>query len=97
MSALRDDQIRDLADELGYSISGDTKAELVTSFLSAQAAAEAADIAGADEDKSGDYDEEELKKLTIAEIKELAESLGYTISGSTKAELIASFLEAQGD
>ena len=39
--------------------------------------------------------EEELTALTIAEIKVLAEELGYAISGRTKAELVASFLEAQ--
>lgn len=88
-------QIQELAEILGYSISGDTKAELITSFLSAQSTKEAADIAGADEDSSGDYSEEELEALTIAEIKQLATSLEYTITGNTKAALIASFLEAQ--
>lgn len=95
LAVLTAKQIQMLAERLGYTISGDTKAELITSFLSAQATQEAADIAGADEDSSGDYDAEELAKLTIAEIKELAESLHYEISGSTKAALIASFLEAQ--
>jgi 6-phosphogluconolactonase/glucosamine-6-phosphate isomerase/deaminase len=63
--------------------------------LSVQETKEAADIAAADADQSGDYDAEELATLTIAEIKALAESLSYTITGTTKAQLIASFLEAQ--
>ena len=84
-----------LAEQLEYSISGTTKAELITSFLSAQSADEAAEEAGADADDSGDYSQEELEALTIYEIKDLAESFGYTITGNTKAKLIESFLEAQ--
>lgn len=95
LSVLTEKQIRTLAERNGYTISGNTKAELITSFLSAQSTAEAADIDGADEDSSGDYDEDELKKLTIAEIRQLAESLGYTITGTTKTDLITSFLEEQ--
>ena len=88
-------EIKELAQSLGYEITGSNKAALITSFLAAQTAKQTEDIAGADSDSSGDYDAEELGALTIAEIKKLAESLGYTISGSTKAELIASFLAAQ--
>lgn len=95
LSVLTVTQIRTLAERLEYTISGSTKAELITSFLSAQSTAEAADIAAADANSDESYSEEELSTLTIAEIKALAESLSYTITGSTKAALIASFLEAQ--
>ena len=88
-------EIKELAEELEYTITGTTKAALITSFLAAQTAKQTEDIAGADEDSSGDYDAEELGALTIAEIKKLAASLGYEISGSTKADLITSFLAAQ--
>jgi len=88
-------QIKMLAEQLEYSISGTTKAELITSFLSAQSADESSDEAGADTDENGEYSQEELEALTIYEIKELAVSLGYTITGNTKAKLIESFLEAQ--
>lgn len=33
--------------------------------------------------------------MTIARIRELADELGYTLVGSKKAELIASFLSEQ--
>lgn len=49
----------------------------------------------ADTDNSGDYSEDELSALTKAQISSLAAELGYEITGSTKAELIASFLQAQ--
>ena len=88
-------EIKELATTLGYTITGNTKAALITSFLSAQTAKQTEDIAGADSDSSGDYDATELGALTIAEIKKLAAQLGYEISGSTKAELITSFLAAQ--
>lgn len=88
-------EINELATSLGYTITGSTKAALITSFLEAQTAQQAEDIAGADADSSGDYDAEELAALTIAEIKKLAAELGYEITGNTKAALITSFLEAQ--
>jgi hypothetical protein len=34
--------------------------------------------------------------MTIAEIKALAESLGYSLTATVKADIIAEFLEAQG-
>lgn len=37
MNALTKAQIQDLAEELGYSITGSTKAELIEAFLAAQA------------------------------------------------------------
>ena len=42
------------------------------------------------------YTEAELMGMTISEIKALATKLSYEITGDTKAELIASFLQAQG-
>jgi hypothetical protein len=39
--------------------------------------------------------QEELEALTIAQIKVIARSRGYTITKSTKAEIIAEFLEQQ--
>jgi hypothetical protein len=33
--------------------------------------------------------------MTIAQIKELAEGLGYTITASKKADIIAEFLDQQ--
>lgn len=88
-------EIKELASTLGYTITGTTKATLIASFLEAQTAKETEDIAGADADSSGDYDADELGTLTIAEIKKLATTLGYEITGTTKAELITSFLTAQ--
>lgn len=41
------------------------------------------------------YTEEELNAMTIAQIKALAEELGYTITKSLKADIIAEFLEQQ--
>ncbi len=41
------------------------------------------------------YTEEELNAMTVANIEAIATGYGYTLSGSTKAEKIASFLEQQ--
>ena len=41
------------------------------------------------------WTEEELNALTVEKIEGLAAYKGYTLSGSNKAEKIASFLEAQ--
>lgn len=40
--------------------------------------------------------ESELSALTIAQIKALAAELGYTITATRKADIIAEFLEQQG-
>lgn len=50
----------------------------------------------ADSDSSGKLSQAELEALTKAQIQAIATEKGYTLSGSTKAALIASFLEAQG-
>ncbi len=44
---------------------------------------------------SAGYTEEELSAMTIAEIKALAETLGYTITASKKADIIAEFIAQQ--
>lgn len=41
------------------------------------------------------YTEEELNALTVAQIETIAKAKGYTLTGSSKAEKIASFLAAQ--
>ncbi|MDE5818053.1 MAG: hypothetical protein K2I07_01860, partial [Lachnospiraceae bacterium] len=41
------------------------------------------------------YTEEELNALTVAQIELIAAEKGYTLTGSTKAEKIASFIAAQ--
>ena len=41
------------------------------------------------------YDAEALESMTIAEIKALAEELGYTITATKKADIIAEFLAQQ--
>ena len=41
------------------------------------------------------YSEEDLNNMTIAQIKELASDLGYTITATKKADIIAEFLEQQ--
>ena len=41
------------------------------------------------------YSEEELNAMTITQIKSLAQELGYTITKSLKAEIIAEFLQQQ--
>lgn len=35
--------------------------------------------------------------MTMANIRALASDLGYSVSGSTKSQLIESFLKAQGE
>ena len=42
------------------------------------------------------YTQEDLEALTIAQIKALAEEMGYTITATRKAEIIAQFLAQQG-
>lgn len=41
------------------------------------------------------YTEDMLDKITVADMEKIAESRGYTLTGSTKEEKIASFLEQQ--
>lgn len=41
------------------------------------------------------YTEDMLGKITVADIEKIAEARGYTLTGSTKDEKIASFLEQQ--
>lgn len=43
------------------------------------------------------YSEVQLNAMTITEIKALAESKGYTITKTGKADIIAEFLEQQGE
>lgn len=43
------------------------------------------------------YTQEELEAMTVDQIETLAGGLGYTLTGSTKADKIASFLTAQGE
>lgn len=48
-----------------------------------------------DEEYQQTYTEEELNALTIAQIETIAKAKGYTLTGSSKADKIASFLAAQ--
>ncbi len=48
-----------------------------------------------DDDYQETYTEEELNALTVAEIETIANAKGYTLTGSNKAEKIASFIAAQ--
>lgn len=41
------------------------------------------------------YTSEDLNSMTIAEIKSLASDLGYSITQTRKADIIAEFLEQQ--
>lgn len=54
---------------------------------------------GSNEGEAGDYKETyteaELNALTVSQIETIAKAKGYTLTGSTKAEKIASFLAAQ--
>lgn len=45
--------------------------------------------------RSPRYTSDDLSGMTIAEIKALAESLGYTITASKKADIISEFLSQQ--
>lgn len=81
-----------LAEELNYETTGETKEELVANILDGQAVAIEAE---ADTDEDGTFTEEELTALTIAKIKALAKEKGYTITETTKAAIIAEFLEQQ--
>ncbi len=42
------------------------------------------------------YTQSDLEAMTITQIKTLATDLGYTITKSLKADIIAEFLEQQG-
>lgn len=42
------------------------------------------------------YTQADLEAMSIASIKDLASGLGYTITKTLKAEIIAEFLEQQG-
>ena len=42
------------------------------------------------------YTEEQLNAMTISQITELADSLGYIITATKKAEIITEFLSQQG-
>ena len=81
-----------MAEELNYDTTGETKEELVADILDGQAVAIEAE---ADTDEDGTFTEEELTALTIAKIKALAKEKGYTITETTKAAIIAEFLEQQ--
>lgn len=48
-----------------------------------------------DEEYQPTYTEEELNALTVEQIKTIAKAKGYTITKTTKAEIIAEFLAAQ--
>ena len=45
---------------------------------------------------SGAYTQEQLETMTIAQIKALGESLGYTFTATKKADIISEFLAQQG-
>lgn len=81
-----------LAEELNYDTTGETKEELVADILDGQAAAIEAE---SDDDESGLLTQTELNALTIAKIKALAKEKGYTITQTTKANIITEFLAAQ--
>lgn len=81
-----------LAAELGYTITGTTKEEIVAEILAAQTAEIEEE---ADADESGLYTQEELTAMTIAQIKVIAADNGYRITQTTKANIIAEFLAAQ--
>lgn len=61
--------------------------------LSAVNAASAETIAASADETA--YTEDDLTAMTIAEIKALAESLGYSITATKKADIIQQFLEQQ--
>lgn len=88
MTEMTVEEIQALATELGYSISGETKSELIESFLTAQSGEETPEATHV-------YTEEELTAMTVAQIEELATELGYELGNGTKAEKIAAFLDAQ--
>lgn len=91
------EEIQALATELGYSISGETKSELIDSFLAVQSGE--AESSQESQDNTPEvthvYTEEELTEMTVAQIEALATELGYDIGSGTKAEKIAAFLAAQ--
>lgn len=82
------EEIQALATALEYSISGETKSELIESFLTAQAGEETPE-------EPHVYTEEELTAMTVSQIEDLATELGYETGSGTKAEKIAVFLAAQ--
>lgn len=52
-------------------------------------------VAASENDDAHEYTEAELNAMTIDQIKALAAGLGYTITKTVKAEIIAEFLAAQ--
>lgn len=49
-----------------------------------------------DTDSDGVLSEEELQALTVSKLKQLAAELGYTITATKKADIIAEILAQQG-
>ena len=69
--------------------SGDTEPEEITDVES--------NIEHSEPDASPKkYTSEALEEMTISAIRELAEQLGYNISGTRKSDIITEFLEQQG-
>lgn len=53
------------------------------------------DASDADTDEDGYLSEEELTALTVAQLKEVASELGYTITATKKADIINEILDQQ--
>ena len=49
----------------------------------------------ADSNSDGVYSQAELEALTINQLRELANSLGYTVTATKKADIITQILEQQ--
>lgn len=87
MKALTIAEIRAVASDAGYDLTGSTKAQLITSFLAAQ-----------DIDTTGTLTEDDLGHFTVAKILAIAEAREYTMTSTAdtaKATVITEFLAAQ--
>lgn len=92
----------DISDVAGDMWKKDQTGIKVRERLDCQAVDEEAVIMGEvslklDSNGDGKYAKEELEAMTVEQIKALAESLSYNITKTKKEEIIAEFLEAQGE
>lgn len=85
------------------NISGKKKSEVITMILEAQASVEGVEEEEMiedeeiieDEEAATGYSDDDLKAMTVADLKEVAKNLNVSFGGKKKSEVIAAILEAQ--
>lgn len=79
---MSDSDIRALATQRGYTITGSTHQDIVDEFLLEQKL-------------NYEFTQSELNNLTISEINDIANDRGYTITQTLKADIIQEFMDQQ--